>query len=256
MGSQLSEGNDPMNSKKPVAWITGGSSGIGYAVAEALARCGYRVVLSARGQDALRSAAQRISDGGFNADYVQMDTTIPAEVTQAHQTIISRHRAVDLLVNCAGFNVAARQWHELTVEDFERVIAGNLTGTFYTVNAVLPEMRKRQSGVIINVASIAGKVITVGGGVAYTVAKQGVITLTMSINMAEFRNGIRACVISPGETATPAMGRRSSPPTQEVLDRMLKPEDVAAAVQFAAQMPKHVAIHEIVISPTWNRAWV
>jgi NAD(P)-dependent dehydrogenase (short-subunit alcohol dehydrogenase family) len=244
-----------MNPTLPVAWITGGSSGIGYAAAEALID-GYRVVLSARREDVLEEARASLEARGGAAEAIPVDAMVRAEVDRACAAILDRHGRIDVLINSAGFNVAARQWHELDPDDFDRVIAGNLSGTFYAINAVLPAMRVQGGGVIVNVASMAGKAVSVGGGVAYTVAKHGVIALTASLNMAEFRNGVRACAISPGEVATPIMRKRIPPPPQEVLNRMLKPEDVGRAVLFAVQAPPHACIHEIVMAPTWNRAWL
>jgi NAD(P)-dependent dehydrogenase (short-subunit alcohol dehydrogenase family) len=245
-----------MNDTKKVAWITGGSSGIGLSSAFELAQAGFLVVLSSRTEAALRAAVDRVHEHGGLADLVVMDAMDPNQVAGAAKEILSRHGRIDVLINSAGFNVPARRWDELNVPEFDLVIAGNLNGTFYTVEAALPAMRAQGGGTIVNVASIAGKVVTLGGGVAYTVAKHGVIALTASINMAEFKNGIRACALSPGETATPIMATRGTPLAQEVLDRMLKPEDVARAVRFVVDMPKHCCVYELVLSPTWNRGWL
>lgn len=240
------------NSK--VAWIIGGSSGIGLATAETLAEAGYLVVLSARAQPGLISASERITALGGLVDTFLLDASDRSAVDAACDQILKRHGRIDVLVNSAGFNVAARRWHELTAEDFDRVLAANLFGTFNTVNAVLRTMRTQGDGVIVNVASMAAKTVTPFGGVAYTVAKQGVITLTATINQAEFRHGVRACCVTPGEVATPIMQNRVPPVPQEVLDRMLKAEDVARAIRFAIEMPPHACLHEIVMAPTWNRA--
>jgi NAD(P)-dependent dehydrogenase (short-subunit alcohol dehydrogenase family) len=245
-----------MEAQVRVAWITGGSSGIGYAIAENLAEAGFTVVVSARKEPALRETCTALRARGGQADYVVMDTTVRSQVEQACRTILERHGRIDVLVNCAGFNVKARQWHDLDPAEFDAVLAGNLSGAFHAIHTVLPTMRHNRAGIIVNVASLAGKVVSIGGGVAYTVAKTGMITLTQSLNMAEFKNGIRACVVAPGEVATPAMARRAVPVPQADLDRMLKPEDVARAVRFAVEMPPHACIYEIDISPTWNRAWV
>jgi NAD(P)-dependent dehydrogenase (short-subunit alcohol dehydrogenase family) len=234
-----------------VAWITGGSSGIGLAAAQALAQAGYRVVLSARGREGLDAAVRAL---GPAAEAEPMDAALRPQVDAAAQAILSRHGRIDVLVNSAGFNVAARQWGELTAEDFDAVLAGNLSGTFYAVHAALPAMRAQGDGVIVNVASMAARTVTPYGGVAYTVAKQGVITLTATLNQAEFRHGIRACALIPGEVATPIMQKRVPPPPPEVLDRMLQAEDVARAIRFIVETPAHACIPELVMAPTWNRA--
>ena len=224
------------------------------AAAECLAKAGYIVVLSARGRAQLQEAAASINANGGRAEFEISDAAVRGEVEAACKSILERHGRVDVLVNSAGFNVAARQWHELTADDFDRVLAGNLSGAFYAINAVLPAMRSQKNGVIVNVASMAAKTVTPYGGVAYTVAKQGVITLTATVNQAEFRHGIRACALTPGEVATPIMRKRVPPPPQEVLDRMLQAEDVARAIRFIVETPPHATIHEIIMAPTWNRA--
>jgi NADP-dependent 3-hydroxy acid dehydrogenase YdfG len=237
-----------------VAWITGGSSGIGLATAESLAAAGFTVVLSARSEPALLSGARRIVEAGGKAESVVLDVADRAAVEGAARQVLDRLGRIDVLVNSAGFNVPARQWHELSPTEFDAVVAGNLSGTFYAVNAVLPAMRAQKDGMIVNVASMAARAISPYGGVAYTVAKQGVITLTATINQAEFRHGVRACALIPGEVATPIMQKRVPPPPQEVLDRMLQAEDVARAIRFVVETPAHACLQEIVMAPTWNRA--
>jgi len=245
-----------MNDAKKIAWIIGGSSGIGLSSGLELAKAGFTVILASRTEDALLAAVRQVEALGGQASHVVMDAMEQGDVASAAAGIVSRYGRIDVLVNSAGFNVAARRWEELRAGDFERVISGNLTGTFYAVEAVLPTMRTQRCGTIVNIASIAGKVVTTGGGVAYTVAKHGVIALTQTINMAECRHGIRACALSPGETATPIMAKRATPPSQEEINRMLQPDDVARAVRFAVEMPSRASVYEIVLSPTWNRAWV
>jgi NADP-dependent 3-hydroxy acid dehydrogenase YdfG len=237
-----------------VAWITGGSSGIGLAAAESLAASGFAVVLSARGAPALRAAAKRIAAQGGRAETITLDIVDRDAVDAAAREVTERFGRIDVLVNSAGFNVPARQWAELSAAEFDAVVASNLSGTFYAVNAVLPAMRAQKDGVIVNVASMAARAISPYGGVAYTVAKQGVITLTATINQAEFRHGVRACALIPGEVATPIMQKRVPPPPQEVLDRMLQAEDVARAIRFIVETPAHACLQEIVLAPTWNRA--
>jgi NADP-dependent 3-hydroxy acid dehydrogenase YdfG len=166
-------------------------------------------------------------------------------VDNACRTILERHERIDVLVNNAGFNVKARKWEDLIPEEFDLVIAANLTGTFNAIHAVLPTMRAQKSGTIVNVASVAGKEVNLEGGVAYSAAKHGVFVLTELVNQSEFRHGIRACVVAPGGVDTRA---HSSKP-QAVRDTMLKAEDVARAVRFAIDTPPHAAVYEIDIRP-------
>ena len=233
-------------SRTRVAWVTGGSAGIGLAIARCLSETGHLVVISARNEDLLRTACSDLQESGGKADYVAMDVSRRREVDNACRTILDRHGRIDVLVNNAGFNVKARKWEDLIPEEFDAVIAANLIGTFNTIYGVLPSMRANRSGMIVNVASVAGKQVSLEGGVAYTVAKHGVFVLTEMLNQSEFKHGIRACVVAPGGVDTRAHSARP----KEVRDTMLKPEDIARAVRFAVETPVHAAVYEIEICPS------
>ena len=228
-------------SKTGVAWITGGSTGIGLETARALTQAGYLAVISARTESPLRDACAELSKAGGKSDYVVADVTRRDEVTQACKTILERHGRIDVLVNNAGFNVKARKWEDLIPEEFDAVLAANLTGTFNAIHAVLPSMRSNGGGMIVNIASIAGKQVSQDGGVAYSVAKHGVFVMSQLLNQSELKHGIRTCVVAPSGVDTRAHAWR--PP--EVRDLMMKPEDVARAVCFAVETPPHTAIFEI-----------
>jgi NADP-dependent 3-hydroxy acid dehydrogenase YdfG len=117
-------------------------------------------------------------------------------------------------------------------------------------------MRERKSGSIINIASWAGRIVSQMTGPAYTATKHAILALTHSFNMDECRNGLRACCLSPGEVATPIMKQRPVPPSEEVMSKMLQPEDVGRTIAFVANMPAHVCVNEILISPVANRAFL
>ena len=153
-------------SQQRVAWITGGSTGIGFAIARELAQAGYLAVISARNEDGLRAACAELAAAGGKADYVVMDVARRDEVEEGCRRILARHGRIDVLVNNAGFNVKARKWDDLVPEEFDAVIAANLSGTFYAIHAVLPSMRANGAGTIVNVASVAGKQVSLDGGVA------------------------------------------------------------------------------------------
>lgn len=237
------------HSNPRIAWITGGSSGIGYAVARSLTECGYLVVISARNEGGLVTACDALNRDQRKADHVAMDVTRRSEVEQACRTILERYGRIDVLVNNAGFNVKARKWGELLPDEFDAVIATNLTGTFYTTWSVLPSMRSHGGGMIVNIASVAGKYVNPDGGVAYTIAKHGVFVMSQMLNQSELQHGIRTCIVAPAGVNTPAHAWRP----QEIRDMMLKPEDVARAVRFAVETPAHAAIFEIEICATPRR---
>jgi NADP-dependent 3-hydroxy acid dehydrogenase YdfG len=239
-----------------IAWVTGGGSGIGEAGARELAASGAFVVLSGRRPEELAKVQKAILGNGGKAETAPLDVTDKAATAKVGAGIIARHGRVDILVNSAGMNVPTRFFKNLTPESFETVVQANLLGTLNTIHAVLPKMRERKDGVVINISSWAGRFDPDLTGPAYNAAKHGVVALTLSLNMEECVNGIRACVICPGEVATPILAKRPIPPSAEEQARMLQAEDLGRTIRFVAEMPPRVCMNEIVISPTWNRMWL
>jgi len=122
--------------------------------------------------------------------------------------------------------------------------------------AVLPAMRERKDGLVINVSSWAGVFHPRFTGAAYNGSKHAVTAMTETINMEEGVNGIRACALCPGEVATPILDRRPVPPSAEDRARMVQAGDVGHTIRFLAELPPHVCINQLIISPTWNRMYV
>jgi NADP-dependent 3-hydroxy acid dehydrogenase YdfG len=236
-----------------VAWITGAGSGIGEAAAVALAVAGMKVVLSGRRTDKLAEVAGRI---GSAAELEPLDVADAAAVQTVAERILRRHGRIDVLVSSAGINVRARNWHNLSVADWDRVIRIDLDGAFYCAKAVLPAMIDQGDGLIVNVSSWAGKHVSVVTGPAYTAAKHAMNAMNESINMEAGRHGVRACAICPGEVATPILDNRPVPVTDADRARMVQPEDCGEIVAFLARLPAHVCINELTVSPTWNRLYV
>jgi NADP-dependent 3-hydroxy acid dehydrogenase YdfG len=231
------------------AWVTGAGSGIGRAGAEALAASGARVVLSGRRREQLEEGVQAIVRAGGSAEAQPLDVAD----RQAVERVAAAIGPVDILVNSAGTNTPQRFWRELRAEEWERVVRTNLDGTTYCILAVLPGMRAKGSGVIINVSSWAGRYDTQFTGAAYNASKFGVGALTATLNMEEGVNGIRACV---GEVATPILKTRPVPPSAEEMAKMVQPEDMGRVIRFIAETPAHVVLNELVVSPAWNRIYL
>jgi NADP-dependent 3-hydroxy acid dehydrogenase YdfG len=242
--------------KGKVAWITGAGTGIGLAGAQALAQAGASVVMSGRRKEILALEAEKIRIRGSSAEVEVLDVSDPAAVRKVADGILSRHGRIDILVNSAGLNTSNRYWKNQTVEGWKEVIGINLDGSFYTTHAVLPAMRAKQDGLIINVSSWAGVFNPKLTGAAYNASKHAVTAMTETINMEECANGIRACAICPAEVATPIMERRPVPPSAEDRARMLQPQDLGDTIRFIAEMPAHVCINQVIISPTWNRMYI
>jgi NADP-dependent 3-hydroxy acid dehydrogenase YdfG len=231
-----------------VAWITGGGSGIGLAGAIEFAKAGATVVISGRTEATLKDALKQVK-----ADAVVCDVAQKGQVAKAAAEIEKRHGRVDILVNSAGINLPKRSFRDVSSDGWDQIVAVNLSGMFYCVQAVLPGMRSRKDGLIINISSWAGRYASDLTGPGYNATKHAVIALTESINLEECANGIRATSVLPGEAATPILEKRPVPPTPEVRARMLQPEDLGRTLAFIATLPPRVCINEIIVSPTWNR---
>lgn len=236
-----------------VAWVTGAGTGIGLAGAQALAAAGAVVIMSGRRAEVLEKESSDIAKQGGSVEVEPLDVADAAAVDRVAETIAARHGRVDILVNSAGLNVTKRFFREQTVAGWDQVVRINLDGTFYCIRAVLPLMRAQKDGVVINIASWAGVYTSAVTGAAYNASKHAVVTLTETLNMEEYTNGIRACAICPGEVATPIMDRRPVPPSPEERARMLQPADLGETIRWVAEQPAHVCVNEIIISPTWNR---
>jgi NADP-dependent 3-hydroxy acid dehydrogenase YdfG len=239
--------------KGKVAWVTGGGSGIGQAGAVELARSGATVVVSGRRDSALAETESLIRGAGGAGETQVLDITDREAVARASAAILARHGRVDILVNCAGVNIPKRFFKDLATTEWDRVVDINLNGALYCTLAVLPLMRARRDGLVINIGSWFARYPGYVGGAAYNASKQALTAMTHQLNLEEGLHGIRACVIHPGETVTPMQRARPKPPSPEDQAKMLKMEDLGRVVRFVAESPAHVCLNEIVITPTWNR---
>ena len=235
-----------------VAWVTGAGTGIGEAGAIALARAGVHVVLSGRRLEKLVEVASQCGDA---VSIEMLDVADRDAVTEVAQRTIQTHGRIDVLVASAGINVKERNWHNVSLDDWDSVIRIDLDGAFYCCKAVLPTMKAQGEGLIINISSWAGKHVSVVTGPAYTAAKHAMNAMNESINMEAGLYGVRACAVCPGEVATPILDNRPVPVSEEDRAHMVQPEDCGELIKFLAQMPNHVCINDLTISPTFNRGY-
>ena len=236
-----------------VAIVTGASTGMGQAIAIAMAAEGATLGLVARSADRLEEAASMAGAKGAEVLTFPGDVADNELAKRVVRTMIERFGRIDILVNNAGTNTHHRNLADTSVAEWNQVFNTNITGAFLFTRHVLPHMRRARKGQIINISSGAGLAPNPPAGVAYSASKHALHSLNGSINLEERRHGIRACVIAPGETDTPNLDLRPRPPAKEDLAKMLRSEDIANAVIYVASQPDHVSVDMIVITPTVQR---
>ena len=219
-----------------VALVTGASRGIGAAVAKTLAAQGAIVVAGARGKNAESTAGEIVAAGG-KADAVDLDVTAPASVDAVVAGALARYGRVDILVNNAG--IARDQLlMRMKREDWDAVMATNLTGAYTCSQAVLRSMIKQRAGRIINISSVVGQMGN-AGQVNYAASKAGLIGMAKALAREVASRGITVNVVAPGLIDTD-MTKAISPGSSEVwasqipLGRLGTPQDVAWTVCFLA----------------------
>ena len=242
--------------EEKIVWVTGGGSGIGEAAALALAREGAAIVLTGRRPAPLEEVAGQIRDFGGTAHVQPGDLMQPEAVRRIGAFITDEIGRLDILLNNAGININDRHWDKLTPENASLMINGNLAAAAHCVTVALPIMRAQADGLIIHTASVAGRFIGGFPGPLYTAAKHGIVAMSHSINMEECKNGIRSCVFLPGEVATAILDKRPNPVGPEERARMVQPADCADLILYIALLPKRLVMNEVMLSPTWNRAYV
>ncbi|MGP5640558.1 SDR family oxidoreductase [Brachybacterium tyrofermentans] len=229
-------------------WITGGGSGMGRASALAAAAQGWNVAVSGRRAERLESLVEEIATAGGHALAVPLDVRDRAAITAAAQQVTEHFGRLDGLVLAAGMNAPRRRWEDQSMGEFEAILAINLTAVAATIDAALPELRRR-GGTVIVVSSYAGWSHQGGAGVAYSASKTAVSSLLRTLNQQEALHGIRACHLCPGDVATDFLEQRPEVPDAAARAVMLSAEDIARTVGFVLESPPHVRIDELVISP-------
>jgi NADP-dependent 3-hydroxy acid dehydrogenase YdfG len=233
-----------------VAWMTGAGTGIGKAGALMFAQEGAAVALMGRRRDKLDEVAAEIQAIGGEAAVEALDVADRKKVGEAGERLLKRLGRVDILVNNAGLNVVNRRLDDITAEDWDRILAVNLTGAFNMVQAVMPTMRNQKDGLIINIASTAAKRVSGVAGIAYSASKFGMLGMSLSLTQEAWKFGIRTCCLCPDDVNTPIMARRKVKYPPEVLEQFIQPEDLAETMRFVALMPRRTSIPEMLIYPT------
>ena len=226
-----------------VALITGGTRGIGHAIAEALLRAGDSVVLTGTTADGIVRAEQSLAQFG-QVTGVVCDVRDAASVELAVRTAVATFGGLDVLVNCAGVGVGA-PIAELPNDEWHRIIGTNLTGVFHACKAAIPHLRARGGGWIVNISSLSSTG-PFPGGAAYVASKAGVNAFSDALMQELRQDNIRVTCILPGSVATGFNGRE--PGTGA--DWKLLPEDVAHAIVDVLNHPPRSLPSRIELRPS------
>ena len=241
------------NLENKIAWITGAGSGIGQNAAIKLSELGMKVILSGRNTKNLKDTSLKCR---HNTIIKTLDVSDKQSVKEIVTEIKKEVKFIDVLVNCAGINIESRDWDNINEDEWDNVIQTNLNGLFYCCKSVIPIMKQKMDGLIINVSSWSGNHVSLLSGVSYTSSKHALNAMNETINMKYCNYGIRACALCPGEVATGILDKRPKKLTNEQKNKMLQPDDLGETISFLCQMPKHVCINELTISPTWHRRYI
>lgn len=236
-----------------VAWVTGAGTGIGEGAAIALAREGVKVVLMGRRLEPLEKVAAVIAAEGGEAEVRQGDATDREGMRALAEEIKAKYGRLDLLFNNHGINVQDRYWSGGALDGWDELIDVNVKGAYNCAEAAIRVMRTQDEGTIITTGSKAGVNYSLRSGVAYCASKHAVMAINQLINMEHGNDGIRACVLCPGEVETPILDYRPVQVPREDRDRLIQKEDMGEIVVFVLKMPGRVTLNEIVISPTHSR---
>jgi NADP-dependent 3-hydroxy acid dehydrogenase YdfG len=229
--------------------ITGGGTGIGAGIARELAMAGARVVIGGRREEPLRQFAESVASD-HPILHAKLDVADDQSIDEFFSWTVSQIGEVDILVNSAGVNIQNRTIDVMEPADWDRVLRINATGAYRCMRAVLPAMRRRGDGLVINVSSIAGKRAIQLGGVAYCASKFAMTALGTAVSNEVRAEGVRITNVYPGEVDTPLLEKRPVPVSQAHRDSILKPEDIAAVVVTICRLPPRAHVPEVVVKPT------
>lgn len=240
--------------KDKIAVITGASSGIGHATAIALSRAGAKVAIGARREDKLESLKNEITKAGGDVLAQKLDVTKKPDCDSFVDATVKKWGSVDILVNNAGI-MPLSFFKNLKVSEWDQMIDVNIKGVLYCTAAAIPHMLAKKSGHIVNISSVAGRIVFPAGAV-YCATKHAVTALSEGFRQ-EFsqRSGIRVTCVEPGVVATELTNTITDESLKAFVETTKKMEalhadDIANAILYAVQSPEYVNVNEILIRPT------
>ena len=229
--------------ERKVAVVTGGSSGIGKAIALRFGEEGAKVVITARRRNLCEQTVEQIRKKGGEAWAIQTDVADERQVERLIDETVKRYGRLDVLVNNAGIIAGGRRLAETTTKDFDDVMNVNLRGTFFCCRAGFTQMKKQDGGVIINMSSVAGVQAWAGTG-TYSASKHGIMALTKSLADEGRPYHIKVAAICPGGVADDLV---DAPPEEILRSEKIDPFDVAETALYLATLGKYSVVHQIVI---------
>ncbi|MGI8314298.1 SDR family oxidoreductase [Halobacillus mangrovi] len=239
--------------KDQVVIITGASSGIGEETAKELSSKGAKLVLAARREDRLKEIANQVIQNGGQAIFKSTDVTSYEEMEELASFAQEEFGQIDAIVNNAGL-MPLSYLNKQKVKEWDQMIDVNIKGVLYGISAVLPHMRERKKGHIINISSVAGHVVFPGSAV-YSGTKFAVRAITDGLRMEESADSkIRATIISPGAVSTELTSTITDEDikggVEELYEQAITPDSIARTIRYALEEPSEIAINEIVVRPT------
>lgn len=235
--------------RNKIVAITGGGTGIGAGIAKDLALAGCRVIIGGRRQAALQTLADSVASPHRILCKI-VDVADAASIREFFAAAKSQLGEVDILINSAGINIQNRTMAAMDPEDWDRVMNINATGAYRCMLEVLPAMRARRDGLIVNISSVAGKRAIQLGGIVYCASKFAMTALGTAVSNEVREEGVRITNVYPGEVNTPILDNRPTPVSQEHKDAILQPEDIAGIITAICRLPPRANVPEIVIKPT------
>ena len=250
-----------LESSNKVAIVTGASSGIGYATSLALSKAGVRVAVGARRTDRLEELEKQISKNNSNERagediFIQkrLDVTSKPNCDSFVESVVRKWGKVDILINNAGL-MPLSFFKNSRVEEWEQMIDVNIKGVLYCTSAVIPYMLDKKSGHIVNISSVAGRIVFAGGSV-YCATKHAITAFSEGLRKElSPESNIRVTCIEPGAVSTELLETITDESMAKFIQasknmETLQSEDIANAILYAIQAPNHVDVNEILIRPT------
>ena len=237
-----------------VAVVTGASSGIGEATAEALAARGATVVVAARREERLADLTKRIEEGGGKVLAATCDVTDEAQAHGLIRRAEDEFGRVDILVNNAGVMLLSTVGKGLS-EEWRRMFDVNVLGLLYATDAAIETMKRQGGGHLVNVSSVAGRKVTRDSSGVYAGSKFAVGAISEGLRQELLQDNIRVTIVEPGAVATELTDHITDEDAREALGgllnlEILQAEDIANAIVYAVTQPERVSVNEILIRPT------